>query len=458
MNVKEYVERFQTIEKENSLFDLRDENGIAFWDVVRYHVYQTIYFALDDVKITSHPRKSRLSSIVLFSKNLFHTISCFFFIFFSGEKKPYLVFNFSRYKDADKTNVDYVTRDVVDYLGENATLFENYCSEPVTYKYVTRINSFPTVLVYIRKLCKKIGFFKVSKNYTQVEKLLNTSFNVQCNLSEIMSDLCFNYRFEFFYYQLLFKRLQPQIIFVVMTGGEKAICAAAKKNSIPVAEIQHCLVNYYQPYYSYPAVPQTKDLITNPSFILTFADFWTMQHSSPVSKVSIGNNYYYGEEYSDIMQFDLLIITANIYQEDIGKLLDEMLSAGYNKKVVLKLHPNQLEETNKIREKYAAFPNISVILSESSLDYLIQVSDTILSIQSTGIYQALNKGKKVIILKRKNFQVHDDVFNVANVYLIDSVKDFFEAEKQALLPLSQQKYFEPFQSEKFTSFLQSIDR
>jgi len=88
----------------------------------------------------------------------------------------------------------------------------------------------------------------------------------------------------------------------------------------------------------------------------------------------------------------------------------------------------------------------------------LEVSDAILVIQSTAIYEALHLKRIGVILKKQTYTRHEHLFGLSNVYLVDNAKDLSSAmennyKEEVGKNLS---FFDDFDEVRFFAFMNML--
>ncbi|MNT17733.1 hypothetical protein D3C72_1529060 [compost metagenome] len=211
------------------------------------------------------------------------------------------------------------------------------------------------------------------------------------------------------------------------------------------------------PAYSYPDTIQSGELKTFPNTFFSFSDFWTGNLNYPVKNIiPMGNNFYAKRTVNESKEYDLTIIFANIYSNDLLYFIDSLLKDDYKGTICIKLHPNQFEEFNIITSLYEAYDTIEVIASQRSMGEILSVSRAIFAIQSTAVYEALHYKVKVYLYKIKDYLTHQDVIDNPNVYLVENAVDVSELDKNDFIDSEECIMFEPFKEGMFNDFIKKM--
>ena len=124
-----------------------------------------------------------------------------------------------------------------------------------------------------------------------------------------------------------------------------------------------------------------------------------------------------------------------------------------NYPIYFKLHPNQYHEKEYYIQKFQGFENVTVISNEQSIGELLDKSNTIFTVVSTVIYEALQANHKVIILKKENFLEVEHIFDCINLHLVDTVQDFISALNTEIVTDPNVAFFAPFDKQTFINTL-----
>ncbi|MCC8172045.1 MAG: hypothetical protein LIP00_09745 [Parabacteroides sp.] len=270
-----------------------------------------------------------------------------------------------------------------------------------------------------------------------------------------ITNLVVRYEIEKKHYTALFRRLRPRAIFLVQNGIQKGMLAAARDCGIPVIELQHGLVDFSHLAYSYPQDIDTSKLIL-PAYFFVYSQFWKNRIHYPVKEIVVTGNTEAATIGKARPVYDLTIIAADIYMAELFLFTDGLLSEGYTGKICLKLHPNQGGEIDFIRNKYKAYPEVTIIYTETSMKKVLAQSRAVLAIQSTSIYEALDAGVPVYILTKLDYKIHEDIFEHPSVCLVNSPSEFTGKLQTCRPDAAHGRFFEPFDAEKTRSFLEHV--
>ncbi len=271
-------------------------------------------------------------------------------------------------------------------------------------------------------------FIKESNVKFRISQIIKDEFEVNIDINQIILEGIEFYTVQFNHYARLFKFLNLKAIFMVQNGNCKGIFSAANKLNIPIIEFQHGLIGYYHPLYSYPLSINSTHISTLPKYFFSYSSFWTDSINFPIfKKIVIGNSFISKKINKKEAELYLTILYSDGYSIELLKLIEDLLGLGYNEKICIKLHPSLFKQFDYIKEQFSKYDFIVVIKNETTVEELISISKSILTIQSTVVYQALNNDVIVYIYKRLDYQIHFDVFNHKKLILIDSANELISS-------------------------------
>ncbi|MFD0939080.1 hypothetical protein [Pedobacter boryungensis] len=452
MDIVEFTKKINKLEVSHNFFDVKDENGLAYWDIARHDVFYAIYYELSGIKlINSGFSNSKLSRINSIFKYFYHSFKLKQAI--SNKTYKYICFTFSRYRNEKNENIDYAMDDIVSNIDANEVLLlENNIIFGETFAYTSYLNTGVITAGYFNKF--KQLFSRPKDRSFLITQILKQEFGVKANLNQIINGLIKKYTLEVNYYLKLFKTVKPDQIFLVQSGLQKGLFKAANALQIPSYEMQHGLVSFIHPAYDYPPAIDLKNSGNFPAYFLSFSPFWSNNIHYPVQEtITLGNTFFSKKPAPQPEEFDLLVVFADIYTQDLLELLNKFLSIEFTGKIAVKLHPNQKREVDFITKYFVLYPNVTVICDERTIKELLLASNSVLAVQSTCVYEALYDQVKVLIYKVKDYHTHEDIFNNPNVYQIDNCEEIRDILKRTYILDDQIKFFNPFDRKLFLDLL-----
>lgn len=441
MNIEEFKNKFFELEKNYNLFDYKIEKEIYWWDIIRYDVYYELMYTLEF-------RKRNREITDSFQKNYRKKINKLFYLildivkFFLKKKKKFLFYKCTRNIDKNGKKIDIIADDFLNIVYKDSFVIE---SNPISYKEKKYKNS----LLKIKKKLKKERCFKLD---IDLEKIFFKEFGIKTDINGKIQSILNNYFIEYKHYVWLLKKINPKIIFVVQNGIQKGLFSAANYLNIPVVELQHGQVNNYHLAYSYPVDIDYSNIKTLPKYFFTFGKFWNNINYPVKKKIDMGNNFYSLQNIEKTGD-KIAIVFADIYTSDLLPLTINLLKKDIKRNYIVKLHPNQKNQIQIIKNELKAFKNVEIIYNEKSMQEVLDESFAIIQIQSTTIYEALQKNKIVFLYKKQDYITHHDVFYSKNVYLVNNENDILEGLSKNKSLEEDICFFEKFNKEKFLKFI-----
>lgn len=450
MNIIEFTEKFHTIETDNNFFQEKDDEGILYWDLVRYDVFYLLYRHVCNTELLKVENNSisKWSMLSSFFKN---SIGLIKFKFISSKKFKYICFTASRNNGNDQNSIDIISDDILSEIKKDTLAIESFSKDNNKSDYVKIFDFGFLFEAYKHALKRKLG---IKKNFTyKVCDILQKEI-ADVSLHSHIEKIISNYKIGNSYYKKLLKRISPETIFVVQNGIRKDLFAAANQLNIPVVELQHGLIGYVHLGYSYPKNFNSLNLETLPSVFFSFSDFWTNSTNYPVkTKIPVGNNFYAKRILDSKKQYDITFVFANIYTKDLIAFIDSLLKEDYKGRICIKLHPNQFSEFEIISSLFHNYSNIEVISNKKTISQILSVSKSIFAVQSTVVYEALHYNVKVYLYKIKDYLTHNDIINNPNVYVVKNASEVQVYDSYSFKKSEEDTIFSPFNKEVFNRFL-----
>lgn len=418
------------MEAEYDLFHKRVD-GVYWWDIVRYDVFDKIY----GLSPNGQGQQSNMFAKIVagIAYKVAHVIGHISFLLSLPKANPEIVFFRCARNTVGDSSRDIISDPIVNLYPGRAFVIDTWQND----------RHLPPLLVessFVRFGNQDLG---------DIEGIVEKTFGKKLELSSFISKKISVYKREVRVYDSLLRRLRPKCVVFVQNGIQKGLIAASRSLGIPIVELQHGLISYIHKAYSYPDGVDYSLLTTQPDALLLFSEFWSKGYYSPIRhKIVVGNNDLYCER-DDYKGNTCLVVSVNIYHEVLRDLVQELSSEMPGWKFIYKLHPNQYADKDTISREFNQHANISVVAAESSVKSLSRQVALFLAIQSTTVYEALQAGKKVLLLRKFNYEMHSDIFGVNNLHLVGDVAEIVNllSEKDAVEKVPAEVYFEKFQPE-----------
>lgn len=220
-------------------------------------------------------------------------------------------------------------------------------------------------------------------------------------------------------YNVLFDRARPKGVLMVQNGIEKALFHVANARGIPTAEAQHGLIGFGHTNYSYPKDVDYSQQTAMPSLFLTFSEFWSQAGYYPAARHAVIGTDHFGAGIRPVRtgRGTVMVIAADIYNDELLALTRDLAAHLPGRRIVYKLHPNQEAQEADICAAFADLPHVEVGAAGTPAVRLMDDVTHLVAIQSTVVYEALQSGRRIVIVPRHDYHVHSDLFGLPSVSL-----------------------------------------
>jgi len=426
IKAKEIHERFFEMEQKYKLFDLRTHDGLPVWDIARYIIYYYLVFNNTDPNIG----KTRLSNKIqiILSKVYAGARSLVSFpkIFFG--KQENFQFGASRTKNGLGKFYDQYFDSVKITVPGKFILYESVIYKN-SYSNDNRIfDILPLIKVFQRFLFSR----KRLNNYDLAFKAISETFGRQVIDNKEINQMLNDFRIEYRFYKWLFKLKKIKRIFVTQNGIQKALFKAAKDCDIVSFEFQHGDIVDATVLYNYETEKvNIKDNLIYPDFLLTFSDLWTQGKYIPSKCIEIGTNFFDHKTFDVRNSKNTLVVITSFEQNlELQKITFNLAKANPDIIIYYKLHPAQFHLASQQREYFKDLKNIQVVSNEKNMRDMLMLSNEFLAIYSTAIYEVIQSGKTIFILKELNYSAFKPYFNLPNVHLVSDENDIVAVRKE----------------------------
>ena len=427
--------QFLDFEKENNLFNLKDTKGTYYWDIIRYDIFEALMPKNKVFVPKKHNRKilSILKQIIGFVK-----------LYFGHGDKKYLFYLCSRDRDIFRNHIDKNVFDSLKVLGnKNCLLIESYYNSKDSY--------FLPQNVYYRFFYKQVFF-----DFSDVIKIIEQKYGKTNINNKFLNKILNKYYSDLLFFKKIVKNFNVKQIHVDQNGIQKGIFRATKELEIKVFEYQHGIVTKNHIAYNYPKINFLEEQVVLPNVIFSYSPFWFQDVFLPnVTIIPLGNDYFYKQINQNTIKNPIKGIVI-ISADDIGKRLLEFLKNKELQKYIgnipiyFKLHPNQFHQKWYYIEQLKNINNIQIITDEFSVGELLERFDSLFTILSTAIYEALQSQRKVILLEDKLYNEDQKSFlGNPNLYIVKKVDDFISALDRKISTNKKVVFFASFNKEVF---------
>lgn len=429
--LKENLELFLQFEHDNNLFE-KNIGGEKFWILIRFELFSKIIeqrgiYSVAHEGISKIGLKDKLRILL---KAIGNSVS-----HYPGftKRKKFFFYGHSRRKLLENKKwwdiyVDPIINAFdLDYYYLEKTYNGIHFSPAET----ERVRHNDILEFYARWYSKYAKLkFKVDEQdfLRDLQTKLKGHFDLNIDLVKVLSRKLIIHRIYFRYYQRLFRRIQPSVVFTTVWYNCTSLINAAKKMNIPTVELQHGVITKYNVNYNF--LSSNVDLQYFPDFLFTFGEFWSRNISFPIKRENIlasGFPFFnlqilpYLDSEQETKNWKTLLFisqgTIGVELSNFASSLVDLIDCNQYK-VIYKLHPG---ESNNWKQRYPQLCNerIDVIdNSQINLYKLINDCDYIVGVYSTAIYEALAFGKRVFLINLPGIEYMEDVLEEKRVDLI----------------------------------------
>lgn len=279
------------------------------------------------------------------------------------------------------------------------------------------------------------------------------------SLEETIRFRRFVFESELYEYNRLFTRARPKMIVLVQNGIEKALFKVARMNGIPTAELQHGLMGFTHPAYSYPEDIDYSSQETFPDIFLSFGEFWDRSCHYPAgNRVPIGNDSYFVKPLPAATARSAMVISTGIHHPTLVEWVRKFAELSPERTIVYKLHPGQQPLFHRIESEFGDLPNVDVFSGQIPASKLLKQVSHVIGICSTVMYEALQAGRGVCIIPEQDYLAHADILQMPGVLVTPTPKDLNDALADSCRNPLPPRFFEPFDAGRARSVLESAMR
>lgn len=438
-----FADRFFAMEAGRNLFREQDADGLLYWDLVRHDIYYSLWARCGGGAARAGGSEPR-SGVSAWLRDAYRQLQAF-----SAERSvrsvsPRYLFITASRSPTESGWIDVVADPCIERYRANAFVLETFSKSS---KYLRGEGG---AFASIPRRAWSVDHATIT---SRVREAIGEYFQTEIPSGELIDVLVEGirvYRDQLWYFERLLQASKPAALLVISNGVMKGCFHAARLCGVPAFELQHGLISRLHPAYSYPAGIDYSFLPFLPTALLTFSEFWSgLVNFAGTPKVVIGTQHYHQHarvESGVKNRHGLLVITADRYHSPLRELVWELARRRPDLPILYKLHPQQYDCIDGIRAEFKDCPSIQVCGSERSVAELFSVTDVLLTVQSTVVYEALQARLNVILMKQDNYHIHENVFEL--VHLCDDVQAVTNAldaiERGSVAQVPSRSFFDPF--------------
>jgi hypothetical protein len=428
---------FEVIEKELAL-DQSVIEGVPWWDMLRYPIFQGI---LQDLDLLEKPKQNGKQQILKDKISRSYKILFDIFGVFSPrsplwvKKNSILIWGHPRRKYQDECYIDLYVDPFIDFLPHSSKYAVLEKAEahghlkPVATKnlyYLDIIQSMARIFYSIRRNTKKLDgdFGKVE----ELERKLKQVFDIDLNVKNQVNTAILHWKSIYPLMYRFFKLKQPSHFFIVVSAAHEAIISAAKAARVPTYELQHGSPARGKLNYDYSSGLIKKSF---PDYFLSFGEYWSSAAVLPLPRqrvIPFGYPYLTKKviEYSNLsLQKDqLLIVSQSVHARALAKLAIAIIQIHTSKiKVVFKPHPAELYHGEPDYFKSLRLAGVTIPDENADLYLLFAQSAWQVGVYSTALYEGLCFGAACFLVRLPGFEQMKPLVDIGLARLIDDHHD-----------------------------------
>lgn len=459
------IDGFYKIEQKFNVFEIK-VNGVLIWERIRFDLYRKLSEKTGAGKAAYHTErnlKNKIKGVFTYLKNTLKKNP-----FLTG-KKDIVVFGHPRrkqekngvwwdiYCDPIYENVDF------DYVHFETPYAMEHKNPAFTknLKYLDIVNFL--VNLPLPKRFPKLQFSNEDRiTLVAIEKSISEKYGVSFNIWNFIRQSLQERLMTRWLYKFLIKKIQPKVVFVVVSYTKETLIEVCKDLDIPVVELQHGTINHDHVGYNYP-IGITKK--TFPDFFFSFGDHWLKRVNLPISNnkniLHIGYPYMDSikEKYSTLKKENIILfLSQGTIGDELSKFAVEVSNSFKEYKVVYKLHPGEYNQWKKIYP-WLVDTNIDVVDSDNPPLYEIFSKSKIqVGVYSTALYEGLSFGLQTFIYRKKGWQTLTDLTEQNLAIEIKDVSDLVSSIDSGKAKNVQNVINSIFKTDSLNNFKEGVEQ
>lgn len=433
MTHKELLERFLLFEKENDLLKWKVDE-IPIWQLIRIAVFTELKDKLlnKNIEFNQQKLKDRVKVVTHFFIN-FITKNPFIKV----KRSEILIFNHPRRKLNKGFFEDIYIDPILNVIKNEFIVLEGFVSldkdhyKPTKTKNLYYLDVLQLPSRIVSEIPIKVRLNKDDK--LKILKIENDIYSIwHTNIFDIEKKAIKNirrWRYTYPRINKMIKKIQPRMVFNVVSYSflNQVATYTAKKQGIPVLELQHGTVGKLHIAYNYLTLEEGT-LDTFPDFFLAWGKNWIKNARLPIKKenIKIVGFLYYESYRSKIIseRNNKTLLFLSQYREDIAKFAAEVASKLPEYKIIFKAHPSEYEIAKIKYPFFANYANIQLVDNDSIQLYeLFSQCNFVIGVNSTALAEALAFCPSIVILKLPGWEYFEDLEESDNLRFLSNTNE-----------------------------------
>lgn len=439
MDIIEFSDRFYNMEQDLDLFQIKID-GISWWDVVRHDVFYEIYYGLNGLDINPSRHRSLTQRATSLFKYLLKRAK--FLISIQLFNHDVIALSAPRNYTGNKRR-DIILDEILECIPSRKLIIETV---PLYYHISQR---------------KKLYYKDPDPQYVGLNDEVKKRFGRKLDVESLIEDRLQRFYFTLVEYTKLLDKVNPKFVILIQNGIEKALFHAANMKEIPTIEAQHGLIGYVHPAYSYPKQITQGSLSTLPTYFLSFSRHWTENCDYPVKRSIVCGNSSLSVKKTTHSHNAILVISGPSYEDPLEKILMPAAKQLCERKFIYKLHPNQYARHHEISKRFLGLRNVEIVCGEKTISQLIEKCSSALCVQSTAVYEMLQAGMFVNLVKTMDYRTHADIIDHASCKIVSTPDTFINSVlKETTNPIKKELsvYFEKFNRSNVSDLVKRLSK
>lgn len=291
-----------------------------------------------------------------------------------------------------------------------------------------------------------------------LESAIQDEFGLAIDLDEVVRQRLADFEIGLRRYRDILARVRPRLVLINQNGIEKALFRAARLEGVPCVEVQHGLINGAHPAYAYPPDVNGEGSGMFPDVLFAFSQFWIDGCHYPARhRIPVGNDMFHPTALpTPPVEGEVLVISAAKYHADLARWLRLAAPRLPARRFVYKLHPGQAASFEVIRQELADLPNVAVRSTDVAMQALLAQARDVVLIQSTVAYEAVQAGRRLLIIPEQDYDTHTDLLPLDGVEVVADADALVTALERPAAPTVGSVFFAPFDAKISASVLDQL--
>jgi len=460
--IEKLCEQFLEMEADKNLFEELKGGDIKVWHYIRYEIYVMLLRVVGGYANPNWNKKNYEKADNLIGKVCVWIDEYLVKSQFRISPKDVLVFNLSRRVKQGKYYNCIYTDEWLKRFDKSYYVFEGKYENMIHFKPVQTKNlRYYDIGEYIRLFKKNYTYAESKKEIERVSKIviqiLEEEFGIKLpvrerkNIESIIRNAIVGREMLRDYFGHLLKKIQPKVIIYVVgySLNQMIIAELAKEMGIPTIELQHGHIGRGSLPYNFMADVKVTAF---PDYLFVNGEHELETARLPIPKENVyvvgsteleKQRLYYAEKLKGKRKRRKVITFICSGEPEIADGAIE-LSRKLDKtkyKIYLKLHPSEYTNWKKKYPKLIDSDVNVVDGSKHDVYYYMAVSDWLIGITSTVLFEATRFNCNILVLRKVYYFNSESLVSTGNAVYIDTMDEAVEYISSNMPPRKESEYF-----------------